>query len=61
MVVLRVNRPLPICPKPLFQSEATCKAIDIKMTFLILMRINFIFKRKVLHFESERFCNSEKA
>jgi len=33
MVILRVNRPLPICPKPLFQSEAKCEAIDIKINF----------------------------
>ena len=41
----------------LSQAEAKCKAIDIKMICLILMRINFIFTRKVLHFESEGFCN----
>ena len=61
MVILRVNPPLPICPKPPFQSEAKCEAIDIKMICLILMRINFIFTRKVLPVESEGFCNSEKA
>ena len=26
-------RPLPCCPKPLFQSEAKCAAIDMKTTF----------------------------
>ena len=26
------NRLFPSCPKPLFQSEASCKAIDMKMT-----------------------------
>ena len=41
----------------LSQAEAKCKATDIKMICLILMRINFIFTRKVLDFESEGFCN----
>ena len=41
----------------LSQAEAKCKAIDIKMICLILMRINFIFTKRVLHFESEGFCN----
>ena len=27
------NRPLPSCPKPLFQSEAKCEAIDVKNIF----------------------------
>ena len=27
------NKPFPNCPKPLFQSEAKCKAIDMKTTF----------------------------
>ena len=26
-------RPFPSCPKPLFQSEAKCEAIDMKMSF----------------------------
>ena len=29
----RVYRPFPSCPKPLFQSEAKCKATDKKMIF----------------------------
>ena len=41
----------------LSQAEAKCKATDIKMICLILMRINFIFTRKVLHFKSDGFCN----
>ena len=27
------NRPFPSCPKPLFQSEAKCEAIDMKNIF----------------------------
>ena len=27
------NRPFPSCPKPLFQSEAKCEAIDVKNIF----------------------------
>ena len=42
------NRPFPTCSKPLFQSEATCKAIELKMIF-ILTQIKLIFTRKVLH------------
>ena len=41
----------------LSHAEAKCKAIDIKIICLILMRINFIFTRKVLHFKREGFCN----
>ena len=37
------------CLKPLFQSEAKCKATDMK-TFFILMRIKLMFTRKVSHF-----------
>ena len=32
-----------------FQSEAKCEAIDMKMLFFIVMRIKLIFTRKVLH------------
>ena len=39
------KRPFPICPKPLFQSEAKREAIGMKMIFFILMQI--IFTRKV--------------
>lgn len=28
-----VNRPFPSCAKPLFQSEANCETIDMKMFF----------------------------
>ena len=36
----------PSCPKPLFQSEVNYKAIDMKVTF-ILIQIKLIFTRKV--------------
>ena len=48
----RNNGPSPSCPKPLFQSEAKCEAIDTKMIF-ILMQIKLIFT----FFESESFWN----
>ena len=41
----------PSCPKPLFQSEAKCEAIDIKTT-VILIQIKLIFTAKVLHLAS---------
>lgn len=28
------NRPLPSCPKPLFESEAKCEVLDMKTFFL---------------------------
>ena len=37
------NRLLPSCLKPLFQSEAKSKDIDIKMIFFILMQIGLVF------------------
>ena len=40
------NSLLPSRPQPLFQSEAKCKAIDMKMFFLILMQIELIFYKK---------------
>ena len=40
------NGPFSGCPKPLFQSEANCEAIDLKMTFFVLMHIKIIFTRK---------------
>ena len=42
---------VPSCLKPLFQSQAKCKAIDMKMIF-ILMQIKLIFTRKVVHLAS---------
>ena len=48
------NRPFPSYPKPLFESEARCEAVNICM--------RLIFTRKVLHlalFESKGFWNSE--
>ena len=42
------NKPFPSCPKPLFQSQAKCETIDMKM-FFILMQIKLIFTTKVLH------------
>ena len=40
-------RPFLSCPKPLFQSEAKCEAIDMKMIFYS-QQIKLIFTRKVL-------------
>ena len=43
------------CPKLLLKSEATHKAIDMKMFFfLIFMQIKLIFTRKVSHLASFR-------
>ena len=39
------NRPFPSCTKPPFQSEVKCKAIYMKMTF-ILLQVKLIFTRK---------------
>ena len=38
--------PVPSCPELLFQSEAKCKAIDIKVTFYSYAN-KLIFTRKV--------------
>ena len=44
--------PLPSCPKPLFQSEAKYEAIDIKMSWIVILlqrlQITLIFTRKAL-------------
>ena len=48
---LCLHRPFPSCPEPLFQSEAKCKTIDMKMNF-ILKQIKLIFTRKVMHLAS---------
>ena len=42
------NAPIASCLKPLFQNEAKCEAIDMKMN-LILIQIKLIFTSKVLH------------
>ena len=47
----------PSCSKPLFQSEAKRRSIDIKIYFFIPMQI----KKKERKIESERFWNSEMA
>ena len=46
------NRLFPNCLKPLFQSEAKCETIDLKMTF-IHTQIKLIFTRKVWHLASQ--------
>ena len=46
-----VNGPFLCCPKPLFESEAKCKTIDIKMTFYCHEN-KLIFTRKILHLAS---------
>ena len=45
------NRLFPSCFKLLFQSEAPCKAFNMKMVF-ILMQTKLIFTTKVLHLAS---------
>lgn len=47
---MRFNRPFTSFPKPLFQSEAECKALDMKMIFFSLMQlqIKLIFTTQVL-------------
>ena len=47
----RMNRPFSSCLKLLFQTEAKCEAIDMKVIFS-LMQIKFIFTRKVLYIAS---------
>ena len=46
------NGPFTSCSEPLFQSEARCKAIDMKMIF-------YSHANKT-HFRSERFCTSPR-
>ena len=46
------NRLFPNCLKPLFQSEAKCKTIDLKMIF-IHTQIKLIFTRNVWHIASQ--------
>ena len=46
------SRPLPSSPKPLFQSEATCKAIDVKIISFYSHELKLIFTRKILHLAS---------
>ena len=48
---LCLHRSFPSCPEPLFQSEAKCKTIDMKMNF-ILKQIKVILTRKVMHLAS---------
>ena len=50
--IFAINRPLTNWTKPLFKSEAKCKAIDMKGIFFILLQIKLIFTRKVLHLAS---------
>ena len=44
--------PFTSCPQPLFQSEAKCRATDMKMIFH--SHVN------KTHFRSERFCTSSR-
>ena len=56
-----VNRPFLSCLKPLFQSEAKCQAIVMKMFFVFLffrIQIKFIFTTEVLPLAS--FCKWEE-
>ena len=43
--ILFLNRPFPKCPKPLFQSEAKCEAIDMKMFFYSHVRKTHFHKK----------------
>ena len=40
MTTLSLKRPFPSYPKPLFQSEANCEAIDMKMISVFYSRAN---------------------
>ena len=54
-----VNRPFLSCLKPLFQSEAKCQAIVMKMFFFFFrIQIKFIFTTEVLPLAS--FCKWEE-
>ena len=53
-----VNRPFLSCLKPLFQSEAKCQAIVMKMFFFFRIQIKFIFTTEVLPLAS--FCKWEE-
>ena len=44
-LLIIVNRPFQSYPKPLFQSEAKCEVIDVKMIF-ILLQIQTHFLKK---------------
>ena len=44
-------RPFPSCLKPLFQSDAKCEAIDMKVIFLFSSK-KLTFIRKVMHLAS---------
>ena len=48
------NGPFPICLKPLFQSEAKCKAIDMKMIFTLFKAHFHMRKVLVLSLVSKR-------
>ena len=53
-----VNRPFLSCLKPLFQSEAKCEAMVMKISFIIiLIQTKFIFTTEVLPLAS--FCKWE--
>ena len=57
-----MNRLFSSCPKPLFQSEATCEVIDVEMIFNShANQTHFNKKGFALSpwFVSERFWNSE--
>ena len=45
------SRSFPSSPGPLYQNEVKCSAFDMEMLF-ILMQINLIFTRKVVHLAS---------
>ena len=42
----------PSCSKPLFQSEAKCEAMGMKMIFLFSFKLNSISQKRVLHLAS---------
>ena len=60
-----LNGPFPSCPKPLFQSEAKCEAIDMKIVFYPHARKTHRHKKGTFctqpRLESESFWSSEMA
>ena len=60
LIRIDLSRPIASCRMPLFQSEAKCEAINMKMIFHSDVNKR-IFTRKVFQprLESESFLNSE--
>ena len=52
--------PFPSSPGPLYQNKVKCSAFDMQMIFHSHANKTH-FRKKVVHFESESFWNSEVA